>query len=249
MPKGEVTVAGTALLDRILATLPTGVPVVVCGPNCETSREVTFCRETPVHGGPLAGLAAAVPFVRDDVVVVLAVDMPDAGELAPLLAQACAATSADGVVPVDRTGRRQPLAAGYRTSALVRGLAAVGRPDGRAMGSLLDVLDLETMVEPVVAGLLDDIDTRDDLQQARARRKGSGGMLQDWVQAVRDELGLDGEVDVDGLLDVARVAAHNVERPAAPLTMYLMGLAVGSGRDAATVTASVQALAERWSND
>ncbi|NIR37561.1 MAG: molybdenum cofactor guanylyltransferase, partial [Actinobacteria bacterium] len=52
-------------------------------------------------------------------------------------------------------------------------------------------------------------------------------MLDDWVAAVSEELGLEVEVDIRRLLDVARVAAHNVDRPAAPLTTFLLGYAAG----------------------
>lgn len=55
------------------------------------------------------------------------------------------------------------------------------------------------------------------------------------------ELGValdDGDVSV--LLDLARDAAHGVARPAAPLTAYLAGLAVGSGRSLAEVVAALQ---------
>ncbi|GAA4152440.1 hypothetical protein GCM10023068_32710 [Leifsonia shinshuensis] len=36
--------------------------------------------------------------------------------------------------------------------------------------------------------------------------------------------------DVSALLDLARDAAHGVTRPAAPLTAYIAGMAVASGR-------------------
>jgi hypothetical protein len=50
-------------------------------------------------------------------------------------------------------------------------------------------------------------------------------MLDDWTAALVRELGLDVEVDVDEVLDLARVAAHEVARPAAPLTAFLVGYA------------------------
>ena len=53
--------------------------------------------------------------------------------------------------------------------------------------------------------------------------------LDAWVTAVSAELGLDGPVDVDLLLDLARDAAHGVERRSAPVTTYLLGVAVGRG--------------------
>jgi hypothetical protein len=54
--------------------------------------------------------------------------------------------------------------------------------------------------------------------------------LDAWVRALAAELGVDaGVVDVAGLLDVARDAAHGVARPATPLTTFLLGYAVATG--------------------
>ena len=63
---------------------------------------------------------------------------------------------------------------------------------------------------------------------------------------MRDALALDVEVDVDTILDVARDAAHNVERPAAPITTYLLGAAVARGADPAEAAAAVSRLAAQW---
>ena len=51
--------------------------------------------------------------------------------------------------------------------------------------------------------------------------------LEDWAAAVSAELGIEVEFDVDQVLDLARIAAHNVQRPAAPLTTFLAGFAAG----------------------
>lgn len=52
--------------------------------------------------------------------------------------------------------------------------------------------------------------------------------LDDWTERLAGELGVDaGAADVEMLLAVARDAAHNVARPAAPLTTFLVGLAAG----------------------
>jgi hypothetical protein len=58
-----------------------------------------------------------------------------------------------------------------------------------------------------------------------------------WTAELAAELGVDpAAVDVDLLLDVARDAAHNVARPAAPLTTFLVGLAAGlRGGDSTSV--------------
>ncbi len=50
--------------------------------------------------------------------------------------------------------------------------------------------------------------------------------------------GLDPDtVDATAVLDLAQVVAHGVARPAAPLTAYLVGVAVGRGTDYATAVA------------
>ena len=54
--------------------------------------------------------------------------------------------------------------------------------------------------------------------------------LDRWVEAACGELGLEpGDCDVRVVLDLARDAARQVERPAAPVTSFLLGLAVGRG--------------------
>jgi hypothetical protein len=49
-------------------------------------------------------------------------------------------------------------------------------------------------------------------------------------------------------LDVARDVAHQVARPAAPLTTYLLGVAVGRGADPTEAAARITALADQWTN-
>ncbi|MDI6099155.1 DUF6457 domain-containing protein [Actinoplanes sp. NEAU-A12] len=70
--------------------------------------------------------------------------------------------------------------------------------------------------------------------------------LDDWVAEVSAELGLESaEVPVKEVLDVARDVAHNVLRPGAPVTAYLLGLAVGAGADPVEVAARISVLALR----
>jgi hypothetical protein len=53
-------------------------------------------------------------------------------------------------------------------------------------------------------------------------------VLEDWLDEVVRGLELDPDsFDRDLLLDLTRDVAHGVARPAAPLTAYLAGLAVG----------------------
>jgi hypothetical protein len=72
--------------------------------------------------------------------------------------------------------------------------------------------------------------------------------LVEWSELVRAELDLAGteplqKADVDRILDLARDAAHSVARPAAPLTTYLLGVAVGQGADPETAAAVLRQLA------
>jgi len=71
-------------------------------------------------------------------------------------------------------------------------------------------------------------------------------MMNTWINAVSADLDLPADVDVDVILDVARVAAHSVERPAAPVTTFLLGVAVAGGMDVSEAAARIQALAETW---
>ena len=57
--------------------------------------------------------------------------------------------------------------------------------------------------------------------------------LDDWVTTAAEALGVRDAVDVGLVLDVARDVAHGVARPAAPVTAYLLGIAVGRGADPA----------------
>jgi Domain of unknown function (DUF6457) len=74
--------------------------------------------------------------------------------------------------------------------------------------------------------------------------------LHDWIDELCDALDIETEVDEALVLDLAKVAAHNVVRPAAPITTYLLGYAAGeSGADELGIerlAAKAQALADGW---
>lgn len=74
--------------------------------------------------------------------------------------------------------------------------------------------------------------------------------LQDWLTTLLRDLDVDDGVDVRLLLDVSREVAHAVERPAAPLTTYVLGLAVArepaGGRTVDELTERVSALVRLW---
>ena len=75
--------------------------------------------------------------------------------------------------------------------------------------------------------------------------------FEEWVTEVCRALGLDEGVDTDAILEIARDVAHGVERRAAPVTTFLIGLAAGragGGADSeAGAAATVKRLVATWS--
>lgn len=62
--------------------------------------------------------------------------------------------------------------------------------------------------------------------------------LHDWIDELCDVLDVEAEIDEALVLDLARAAAHQVERPAAPITTYLLGYAAAAhGADPSAVEA------------
>jgi Domain of unknown function (DUF6457) len=75
-------------------------------------------------------------------------------------------------------------------------------------------------------------------------------VLDDWIDAACAELGIDrGEVEVRAVLDLARDVAHQVDRPAAPVTSFLLGLAVGAGLPLPEAVSRLSALAAAWAGE
>lgn len=75
--------------------------------------------------------------------------------------------------------------------------------------------------------------------------------LTQWDHAARSalhtEVGVSAaETDLQLLLDIARDAAHAVNRPAAPVTTYLLGYAAGSGANLEQAAAALRRLAAEW---
>ena len=74
--------------------------------------------------------------------------------------------------------------------------------------------------------------------------------LHDWIDELCDALDVEVEVDEALILDVAREAAHRVERPAAPVSTFLLGyaaaLAGGSVEKTENLAGRALDLAARW---
>ena len=71
--------------------------------------------------------------------------------------------------------------------------------------------------------------------------------LESWTEAVCAEFGIvPSDAATRTVLDVARDVAHQVARPAAPLTAYLLGIAVGRGEPVEAAAERLRELAARW---
>jgi hypothetical protein len=75
-------------------------------------------------------------------------------------------------------------------------------------------------------------------------------MLEEWNARLSAALGVDITVDTEQVLSLAADAAHNVVRPAAPLTTYLVGYAAalngGTPEAFAEAVEKARALALSW---
>ncbi|MER7730996.1 NTP transferase domain-containing protein [Streptomyces erythrochromogenes] len=243
--KPALSVGGRALLDRVLDACPDARNTVVVGGRRPTARPVGWTREDPPGGGPVAALDAGLRGTTAELVLVLSADLPflDRDTVRALLA-APDAHGTDGAMLRDPDGRDQPLVAAYRAEPLRREIALLATEHGGLGGLPLRALTAELELTAVTARPLAsfDCDTWDDLAAARARIREHGTVLDQWITAVKNELGIDLAVDTKTLLDLARDAAHGVARPAAPLTTFLVGYAAAHA--AATGADPAQAVAE-----
>jgi hypothetical protein len=74
--------------------------------------------------------------------------------------------------------------------------------------------------------------------------------LHDWIDELSDVLDVEVDVDEALILDLAREAAHGVERPAAPISTFLLGYAAARSEadpdEMERLTALALDLARRW---
>lgn len=203
--KPAVRVGGRALLDRVLTACAGAATTVVVAGARPTARPVRWAREEPAGGGPVAALEAGLRLTTAEYTAVLSADLPflEAATVRRLLT-ALRDTGADGALLTDAEGRDQPLVAAYRTAALRRELAALaaghGGLNGLPLRRLAGALQLTRVPDPLASF---DCDTWDDIADARARIREHGHVLDEWIYAVKDELGIDLDVDTGLLLDLA----------------------------------------------
>ncbi|MER8042812.1 DUF6457 domain-containing protein [Streptomyces sp. NPDC094032] len=206
-----------------------------------------------------SGSSSAPSAPSDPIVLVLSADLPFFGPGAAqrLVGALVSEPGAEAAVLVDGEGREQPLVAAYRVRALRREIEGVLAERGGLAGLPLRLVTGRLPVVRVAAegSASFDCDTWGDIATARARIREHGTVLDEWITAVKDELGIDLDVDTGLLLDLARDAAHGVARPAAPLTTFLVGYAAakagadGGPEAVAEAARKAAALAQRWATE
>ncbi|ROQ55971.1 molybdopterin-guanine dinucleotide biosynthesis protein A [Rathayibacter sp. PhB152] len=158
---------GSTLLAHALSAVAGARRVVVAGPE-ELRGAVgaaLLVQEEPSFGGPVAGLAAALPLLaRDDAagwIAVLAADLVDpAPALDRLLAAAAADPAADALLAVDGDGRAQLLLGLHRRAALTAAVTRLPAVDGASVRALLAGPAVRLVEVP--AGSTADVDDRAD---------------------------------------------------------------------------------------
>lgn len=172
-PKSDLVYRHRTLLEWTLAAVRVARQVVVVGDTRSVSMAVLFAREDPPFAGPAAAIAAgldalgAADPVASDFTLVLACDMPAVATAVEKLlhelsnaADPADAPARDGRIGSDSDGRRQPLAAVYRTEPLraaVEFQRRSGGLDGLSVFQLIRRLDLGEVSLP--AGATADVDT------------------------------------------------------------------------------------------
>lgn len=140
--KASIEIAGTTMLDRVLAAVrPVCGRVIVVGPARATNVPgVEFVQEPAPGGGPVPAVAAGLAAAGDaDPVLVLAADLPllTACDVRRLLDLLAADPAADAAAALDHRGLPNPLLAAYRRSALAPVAGAEAAGAGTAAAGLL----------------------------------------------------------------------------------------------------------------
>ena len=175
-PKPLLDVGGRTLLATAVASVRAAGadPVTVVAPVLDPALPVTWVREDPPFGGPAAAVVAALgswPAADDPAwTLLLACDLPSAGAAVRRLVTDILLLPSDtaGVVLGDSSSRPQWLVGAYRTAALRAAASAL--PEGgrdASMRTLLD--DLAIAVVAADDDLTRDVDTWEDLEEARER--------------------------------------------------------------------------------
>ncbi|RMB62111.1 NTP transferase domain-containing protein [Tessaracoccus antarcticus] len=235
--KADLQVGGERLLDRVLAAARHARQRVVVG-LVDVPEGVRQVVEDPPGSGPAAGLVAGLDALDDPSAwtLVLACDLPGAEQAVPrLLEAAMAGGDADGHCLGSGDGTPQWLLGIHRSDALRRAAADYGDPRQRSVRGLLAPLRLAVIADAEGDGK--DVDTWGDYEawdkrwrmRMETEHEGWGRFVRQACEAVGVDPAL---VDISAVLDMTREVAHAGARPMAPVSAYLLGLAMGMDADA-----------------
>lgn len=268
--KPSIEIGGVSLLERVVAAASAAgcAPILIVGGAASVPPPARAVADPEPRGGPVPAIGLALPRVTTPSVLLLAADLPWADALVPALVDHGMAAGSDGACAVDDAGRPQWLAGVYRAESLRGALAEL--PDGgrdASVRALVGTLSIDAV--PTAPGATDDLDRWQDVWQARRRANAKPEelsmststsrtlppeALDEWAAALRAELGLLPEqLPTAAILDLARVVANGVARPAAPFSAFAAGLSAGlRGGDPAAIEAALEtitALAADWTPD
>jgi molybdopterin-guanine dinucleotide biosynthesis protein A len=169
--KPSLVVGGLPMVARVL-TAARPRPVLVVGRSDDVPDGIPVVAEDPPGGGPVAAIAAGLGHLRrpTDVVVVLAADLPfvTSAHLDRLVSAALDQPAGSGpAVTADVDGRLNWLCSAWRHGVLDAAIAHLGDPAGRSMRDLVAGLRPVEVADP--DHVADDVDTPDDLEDARRR--------------------------------------------------------------------------------
>jgi molybdopterin-guanine dinucleotide biosynthesis protein A len=236
--KADLVVGGVRLLDRVLGAVADAATTVVVG-RVAVPQGVLVTLEDPPGTGPAAGIVAGLDAVERPAewTAVLACDLPDAAGAVAALRAAASGGEGDAFAIRNREGGPEWLLGLYKTASLRAAAEAYGDPSNRSVGGLLGPLE-PRLVDPGDA-LPGDLDTWADHARWNAHyRRRRKPMTEDstawgpFVERACRAVGVDpGTVDTRSILDMTREVAHAGARPMAPVSSFILGVAVGRGGD------------------
>jgi molybdopterin-guanine dinucleotide biosynthesis protein A len=159
--KADLVIGSGSLLERTIAAVSDAERIVIAG-DAVVDGCVTAVEPEP-FGGPVSGIAAALPHTHAERVLVVACDHPFLDSAVSLLTEA--QPGRDGVIAIDSSGRRQNLLACLGRQPLAAALGLFDSPVGVSMRQLLAALDVREIVVDDRAAF--DVDTWDDVARGR----------------------------------------------------------------------------------
>ncbi len=233
--KADLVVGGVRLLDRVLEAARGASTTVVVG-QVDVPEGVRLTLEDPPGTGPAAGLVAGLDAIDAPApwTVILACDLPDAVSAVAALRRAASENDHDAYALRGRDGDPEWLLGLYRSEALRRAASDYGDPRNRSVRRMLAPLNPMTVDAPDATG--DDLDTWADHARWNAHLRRRNRMPEDrsawrpFIDRACAAVGVDpAQVDEDAILTMTREIAHAGARPMAPVSAFILGLAVGRG--------------------